>query len=931
MDSHSAIDSALDSVIDDEDEDEDEDDSDGEYMECNQSAASQSEDENEDDDDDDDDVTGEYFSHSEDEGIGDGEFTDYGEATDYTDYDDDDEDDAASCEEYSASGSVTTGKESEHTGVTGTTTAGGNDDYDYDQQFCDSFSTDATEDRGHVSKTKVMMVPTRNNSNVSSESLSADNSNVASTGSTASTASPQKQQQQQQQQQQQHHELPHQPQSRVPRILTNHQRVPGGAAAKLIGIKNKSDDEDENYQFVNDGDDALEVVAPLDELIKSRDMAKVEFSVGSTENKRYHNRAGAGASSTSNSAVTPTLSSDGILPRILDRDEVFHENAAAAIVSILTPSRKSSNTNYNNIAEIEAILTARSSDIELSKNPSNRSAVEKQKQIKKNKDSSSPFARPAAKKKICSSAVTTVGSDGNSAVEDAIETMTSTGKNPLVQNLLSKKTERHLATIKNRMKDPTKHLTDLMEAIASPKSGLFDRHYMVRRKNACGALKVLTANVSHRVNICWTLGVLPALSSVLEDSGPDTLQEQYPNATIQREYIEARKRAVSSLVYLAIPKNNKLPIFHCPRLVASLVRVIEQDDGEARRGCCAVLANLSKSKENRLIMAQIPGLLDALSTVIAPKECYWRSVGNDDEDTLSTNSDESEAFRRDILDRLSNEDDGNHNKIDMSLSGKSGRRRLGSEDPAELSARYDEDPNTFLHGARQNVFACLNHLVKEKDNAYILARHHRLVHTLVSITRLQESLSQEYALKLLAHLSRHRSNSKVLVFKMKHLVPAVVFATHSPNPESRIHACYALQNFSQDKPCRQQLVSVDDLLPAICLRIRSVKYPGEKLAALHTLKNLTDEPANLIPMTNTPECFATLMHVAHAGDNNTTEMMQYLGCDALATLSHWFRSIATSGQRIGTMQQNPSESNSSKAKDDLFVPTLRVLSWERWQ
>lgn len=139
------------------------------------------------------------------------------------------------------------------------------------------------------------------------------------------------------------------------------------------------------------------------------------------------------------------------------------------------------------------------------------------------------------------------------------------------------------------------------------------------------------------------------------------------------------------------------------------------------------------------------------------------------------------------------------------------------------------------------------------------------------------------------------------------------------------------QNFSQDKPCRQQLVSVDDLLPAICLRIRSVKYPGEKLAALHTLKNLTDEPANLIPMTNTPECFATLMHVAHAGDNNTTEMMQYLGCDALATLSHWFRSIATSGQRIGTMQQNPSESNSSKAKDDLFVPTLRVLSWERWQ
>ena len=90
---------------------------------------------------------------------------------------------------------------------------------------------------------------------------------------------------------------------------------------------------------------------------------------------------------------------------------------------------------------------------------------------------------------------------------------------PLVQKLLNKKLDRRLDVIKSRMKDPSKNLTDLMTAIVPPVDGVADRHYMVRRKNACGSLKVMTANTSHRVNICWTVGVLPALASVLDDSG----------------------------------------------------------------------------------------------------------------------------------------------------------------------------------------------------------------------------------------------------------------------------------------------------------------------------------------------------------------------------------------------------------------------------
>ena len=314
-----------------------------------------------------------------------------------------------------------------------------------------------------------------------------------------------------------------------------------------------------------------------------------------------------------------------------------------------------------------------------------------------------------------------------------------------------------------------------------------------------------------------------------------------------------------------------------------------------------ILLQLTKSKDNRYLMAQVPGFLDAVTDVIDPKVAQMSHS-----------------------DKQQDENNNTQNRI-VEESGALTQKSL-SEDVAEASAKYDEDPNEFVHGSRQYVFALLGNLAKEKDNAYILARHGYLVDTMVAITKLQESASQEFGLKLLAHFSRHRGNSKHLVFKMKNVVPAIVFATQSENDESRKYACFALQNFSQDKPCRQELASIDDLLSAVCRRVRSARHEEEKLAALNTLKNLTDEPANLIPMTNTPECFATLMQVAHASDESVTEKMQYIGCDALATLSHWFRSIATSGQRIGTKKRN-----NEHAKDELFVPTLKVVTWEPWQ
>lgn len=774
-----------------------------------------------------------------------------------------------------------------------------------------SFASDATEERGHVSsprmldasssRRKQLLVPTldkRGLGNKIQTPLTPPNVNSRSGGgrfpggaspatspvglSTISGATS--------------------PTNSARGALLLRQRIPGGAAAKLIGKRT----EPVEMHTVADGDDTVEVVAPVEELMKSRDKAKAEFAVGSVNNRRYH------VASPDNKGSTMTdVVREASVPSILNRSEVFHENAAAAIVSLLSPvtaDPKSRGSVTPMSPETSQILSTRTVEMQSRKSPNSKTRSQM----------TNPFHLP--RKLEESTSIGDTRSDVSSGVgETAAEALTVTGKSPLVQKLMSKRSEQRLEAIKNRMKDPNKNLASLLAAIASPSDGAeADRHYMVRRKNACGALQVMTANSSHRVNICWTLGVLPSLTSVLEDSGSGALEDTFPDVPTRREFIEARTRAVAALMNLAVPKDNKLPIFHCPKLVASLIRVINQDEGESGRGCCAVLAHLSKSSENRLLMAQVPGLIDAITTVIAPKP---RTLLNGDLDIGPSGEGSSGD---DVFDKILSED-GADEEYDIE-GGNSKSKKDQSEDAAEASARYDEDPNECLHGARNNVFALLMNLAKEKDNAFILARNTYLMDSLVAIARLQESSSQEFGLKLLAHFSRHRANSKVMVFKVKATVPAIVLATRSDSAESRKYACFALQNLSQDKPCRQELASIDNLLPAVCRRIRSAKDAEERLAALHTLKNLSDEPANLIPMTNTPECFATLMQIAHASDDSVTETMQYLGCDALATLSHWFRSIATSGQRIGTDKRDDEQ-----AKDQLFVPTLKVVAWQPWQ
>lgn len=717
--------------------------------------------------------------------------------------------------------------------------------------------------------------------------------------------------------------------------LSPRDRIPGGAMAKLMLLGPKGSKESEESGSIvgqvehSSSTESSSKISPDDlnkKMGEELKRIKEEYTEGSpNRRKRSTNDNNSCSGSEANTNVSNT-------PSFLNRSEIFHRTAAAAVAALLGKPARPSSSNH-------ATPTI----------PTETNAF-------------SPFT-PSF----------TTRNPSKAPESTAAPTLPPTSTEAMSPTLLSKETEKKLENIESKMVRPTLTLTDLLTAVASPEEQKVTLGYAVRRKNACGALQTLTTDPTNRVRICWTAGVLVALKTVLVDGLDADVMKMMDqdDARIRTEYEAARIRAISALMNLSMPVKNRIAVFHSPGLVHAVLQTIEQDHGQARRGCCAILALLAKSSENRLLLAQVPGLVDAVRKVLKPrpprvepavtghhaeaKKMYPWSDGDEtlsssnsshsphhNDDDNNKNSSSSSPSKKNNNKNINKKSKGNNkkNKIKKVVSSSSvvidehsyddsdeTPKVEGASSPRELTG-YDDTADEMLQGARQNIFAMLGHLVKEKDNAYFFARVPNFLSIMVEISQHQESPSHALAVKILAHLTRHRLN-KVLAFKPKSVVPAFVEATQSPNDEARLYACYGLQNLSQEKSCRQELAITERLMETLCDRCRSGVNADERLAAISTLKNLCDEPANLIPMTNTTGCVSTLMHLAHAApDSDVTELMQYRACDALATLSHWLRKIATTGHLLEAnrnKQQGPRPTTKG-----LLVPSLREVSWNQW-
>ena len=214
----------------------------------------------------------------------------------------------------------------------------------------------------------------------------------------------------------------------------------------------------------------------------------------------------------------------------------------------------------------------------------------------------------------------------------------------------------------------------------------------------------------------------------------------------------------------------------------------------------------------------------------------------------------------------------------------------------------------------------------------VLARSECIPSALVNIANKMELAANILCVATITNLTHHPENAEHLVYNVKGLVPMLLNHIVSGSVQTMLVeetmqitmkcakcALYALQNLSCSNNCRQELANTPNLLAALTKAAFKTQFRDQQLSALHTLKHLSDDPFNLVTMTNTPGCSATLLALANDGNN---VMAQYLACDTLATLSHWLLTLSTAKTRKGKVGEDDD--------NEVGRRTFQTLTWEQW-
>jgi hypothetical protein len=348
---------------------------------------------------------------------------------------------------------------------------------------------------------------------------------------------------------------------------------------------------------------------------------------------------------------------------------------------------------------------------------------------------------------------------------------------------------------------------------------------------------------------------LKALLNVLTD----------PSTTHNR-----RVNACGAMKTLTLIKSNQIPLVRTAGVVSSLTKVLctVAATEEERTRCINALMQLCIPEENWKIVYLFPHTAEALARNMADKYPQIRYAA-----CLST-SFLAKKNRKEMV----------SNRILMYAIA----RVIEVDKNGNLEKKLAKDKKVLI-AARLCTLKMLLHLSKDKDVSPKLARMESITTALVSVANRMEKDANILCMAILTNMTRHPDNLNYLMFKVPELASLFVTNVEGSDVECAKCALYALQNLSCDSNCRQELANTANLLGSITKAAFKHDSPEQQLSALHTLKNLSDDPFNLVTMTNTPGCTATLLALAN---NSSNGMAQYLACDTLATLSHWLLTLS---------------------------------------
>lgn len=214
-------------------------------------------------------------------------------------------------------------------------------------------------------------------------------------------------------------------------------------------------------------------------------------------------------------------------------------------------------------------------------------------------------------------------------------------------------------------------------------------------------------------------------------------------------------------------------------------------------------------------------------------------------------------------------------------------------------------------------------------------RNKELVEVLVSVSKLQNSPSHARAFAVLVHFTRFRDSAKSLVFDNRSFISIIANGTSSPNVTAQRSAVRSIQNISASRSCRPHILpNTFGLVERLCkiaqgklCKDRTEVGGSVRHSAVGALKNLADEPSNLMPMLKVSDCLPTLIHISHCTmSGGVTPAMSLMAKDALANFSEFYMRIVSEAARKKEGIENPDEE-----PETVCEPSAKTLMYSQWE
>ena len=146
-------------------------------------------------------------------------------------------------------------------------------------------------------------------------------------------------------------------------------------------------------------------------------------------------------------------------------------------------------------------------------------------------------------------------------------------------------------------------------------------------------------------------------------------------------------------------------------------------------------------------------------------------------------------------------------------------------------------------------------------------------------------------LEALCHLTRFPGNNDILA-QSPETLEALVRCGMSHTSDDRMWTLRAMQNITAHASKRGYFAN-HDLLQLLCLSAEKVDFVDEHEAAISIIGNLCTDPSSVVQIINSENVVRVLVVVAN--NIEYSPEIQFVACDALATIAMWMQRVARAG------------------------------------